>query len=495
MNSTHPAWLYLGVFLVAVALYAATCAPGPVWQDSGMIQYRVWHNDIEGRLGLALSHPLFYIIAIGAKYIGFGEFGHRVNLVSSLTAAFAVANIFLLLRLWFGKFWPGLIGAVTLALSHTFWRHATIAETYNLYTALLLAELIVILQFTRTKRVGWLYLLGLLNGLAISNHMLASIGFVCYAVFLAVLLKKKEVSLKHIGIIGLLWILGAGPYEYLIIKNIIQTGDLVGTMASAAFGSAWQKKVLNTSISVGIVKENIMFLLLNFPTPNLLLFFAGLWGLKKLSPSTGFRNILLALLVLFFVFAFRYTVPDRYAFFIPFYCMVAILIGVGFNHLAENYKGNSIAYLVVLLGLLTIPAYILAPAMAKRAGIFKSKREIPYRDAYTYFLQPWRTGYRGAERFANEALDTVDENGIICADGTTAYALIYAQEINGKRPDVSIVTSSVSIEPLKEYNEEAVGRIFDERAIYVVAGFWPEFLHKNYDFERGGVVWRVVEKK
>ena len=52
-----------------------------------MIQYRVWHNDIEGGLGLALSHPLFYILAIGAKYIPVGEFAYRVNLVSAIAAA------------------------------------------------------------------------------------------------------------------------------------------------------------------------------------------------------------------------------------------------------------------------------------------------------------------------------------------------------------------------------------------------------------------------
>ena len=42
-----------------------------------------------------------------------------------------------------------------------------------------------------------------------------------------------------------------------------------------------------------------------------------------------FGNMLLAMLALFFVFAFRYTVPDRYAFFIPFYCLAALLIAVG----------------------------------------------------------------------------------------------------------------------------------------------------------------------
>jgi hypothetical protein len=86
--------MYVVVLAAAGALYIATGAPGTLWQDSGMIQYRVWHNDIEGKLGLALAHPLFYILAIGAKYIPLGEFAHRVNLVSACAGAVAICFYF-----------------------------------------------------------------------------------------------------------------------------------------------------------------------------------------------------------------------------------------------------------------------------------------------------------------------------------------------------------------------------------------------------------------
>jgi len=65
---------YFTVLLAAVVLYVVSCAPGPLWQDSGMYQDRIWHNDIEGNGGLALSHPLYHIIGIAAKYIPIGEF-------------------------------------------------------------------------------------------------------------------------------------------------------------------------------------------------------------------------------------------------------------------------------------------------------------------------------------------------------------------------------------------------------------------------------------
>ena len=479
---------YAVVFFAASVLYIATCAPGAVWQDSGMLQYRVWHNDIEGGLGLALSHPLFYMIAIAAKYIPVGGFAYRVNITAAVISAAAVANLFLLLRLWLGKNLDALVGAATLALSHTFWRHATVPETYNLYIALLLAELIVLLLYFRTRRIGFLYALGLFNGLAIANHMLASIGFGCYGIVLLIFLLKKQISFKQLVVIVLLWVIGALPYEYLIVKNILQTGDFWATLASAAFGTNWQADVLNVSLSGRIIKENLVLIAYNFPTPNIIFFFAGLYGLKKVSPTRSFANILLALLILFFVFAFRYTVPDRYAFFIPFYCLVCVLISVGFSSLTAGHNRKILRWAVFILVLLPIPTYIIAPVAAEKMQFPLSTRaNIPYRNDYTWFLRPWRTGYKGAERFADAALSEVETGAVICADNTTVYPLLYMQEVKGKRTDVKIISKIAGSEGTPTLSEKTIEQWLSEKNFYAVS---PIPGHK---FERTGVLWKLTE--
>jgi len=487
---------YFVVFLAAAVLYIATCAPGPLWQDSGMYQYRIWHNDIEGKLGLALSHPLYHIIGIGVKYIPLGEFAYRVNLISAIAAAFTIANLFLLLRLWLGKNAPAVLAAITLALSWTIWQSASIAEVYTLYSALLLAESIMLLQYVKTKRVGFLYLLALFNGLAIANHMWGIIPFTCYVVFVALLLVQKQIRLRDLAVFVGLWVIGAAPYEYLIIKNIIQTGDFTATMASALFGNSWRGAVFNTRLSTKLVGENLIFMAYNFSTFNGLFFFAGLYGLKKVSPGRSFTNILLASLILFFVFAFRYTVPDRYAFFIPFYCLVSVLIGVGFNSLVTQPNRKTLCRIAFILALLPIPTYIIAPVIAQKVQFkLSTTRNIPSRDEYTWFLQPWKTSYYGAEKFANEALDEVEDKAIIYADGTTVYALLYIQEVKGKHRDVTIVSGHGSVNNLEEYNEDVIGKVLTERVVYVVspvAGYCPQFLLERYKFERKGVLWRVV---
>ena len=475
---------YIAVLLIAAGLYAATCAPGALWQDSGMYQYRIRHNDIEGNLGLALSHPLYHIIGIGVKYIRLGEFAYRINLISAVAAAFTIANLFLLLRIWLGRILPAVIAAATLALSHTFWRHAVIAETYTLYTALLLAELLMLLQYFKTRRMVFLYLLGLFNGLAVANHMFAVIALVCYLVFCIVLLTRKQIKLRHFRIIVLLWIIGAAPYGYLIGKNIIQSGSFTATMASALFGKNWQGNVLNVSLSAGLIKENLILMAYNFPTPNVIFFFAGLYGLKKVPRGHGFAKVLLALLILFFVFAFRYTVPDRYAFFIPFYCLASVLVGVGVNLLIAQYNSKILCLVFFIFALLPIPTYIVAPAVAQKQKFNLSTRaDVPRRNDYVWFLQPWKAGYSGAEEFADEVFEKLGFDAVVYADNTMVYPLLYMQEVKGKRADIKIISEYAGSEGLPLLSEKSIEQWLSEGDVYAVS---PVAGHKGK-----GIVWKI----
>ncbi|MHC4123667.1 MAG: ArnT family glycosyltransferase [Planctomycetota bacterium] len=499
VDESSPSSWYFSVLGLGIVFYAISCAPGALWQDSGMIQYRVWHNDIEGGMGLALSHPLFYIIAIGAKCIPIGEFAHRVNLVSAVAAAITAANMFLLVRLLTGKKFPAVIAAITLSVSHTFWRHGSIAETYTLYTALLSAELIVLLQYIKTKKVNYLYWLGFFNGLAIANHMLGSIPFLCYFAFVVVLLIQKNIRLSNLGIIICLWVIGALPYEYLIIKSFIQTGDLAGTLSSAVFGASWQGAVLNTSLSPGILRENVLFFFMNFPTPNVILIIIGCFAFFKFPVEKALRNIFIVLACLFLIFAFRYTVPDRYAFFIPFYFMMALFIGLGAHLLRIKMKSRALAFLVLIFSLIPILVYGAAPTLAKKMRLnLGTRNNVAYRDDFEYFLKPWKTGYRGAERFATEALRAVENNSIIYADGTVVYPLLHAQEAKGLRTDVTIVSGHGSINNLKAYNKDTIDTFFKQQAIYVVCpekSYCPDFLFERYDFVNKGVLFKAVDKK
>ena len=439
---------------------------------------------------------------IGAvlKKIPIGEFAYRINLISAIAAAVTVANVYLLLRLWLMKNMPAIIGAASLAVSWTFWQHAAIAEVYTLYTAMLSAELLMLLGYCKTRRPRYLYLLALLNGLSIANHNLGVMPLVCYLVFAGYLAAKKEIRPGQLALASLLWIAGVMPYGYLVIEQWAQTGDLMGTLSSAAFGQGYQNSVLNAAVSASVIKQNVIFILYNFPTPNILLAAVGLTVLYRLAPRKGFANVVAGLLVLFLLFAFRYDVPDRYGFFIPFYCLLAVLIGLGADALLRCRPGRTTAVVLAAMTLLAVPVYMVAAPLAEKAKVNLGTRiDIPYRNAYKWFLQPWQGGYRGPETFADEALGLMEKNALIYADGTTVYPLLYAQQVHQKRNDIAIVSGprhhSGPNTPI--FDERTIGKILTERPVYIVTpqkGYCPLFLLDRCEFERAGCIWRAVPK-
>jgi hypothetical protein len=338
----------------------------------------------------------------------------------------------------------------------------------------------------------------LFNGLAMSVHMFASIPFACYVCFVLYLLVKKRIGAKHLGLSAVCWLVGAGLYLFLIIKTMVESGEAGATLASATFGHSYKGEVLNYLLPLRIIKENLMYIVLNFPTPNILLFFLGCYGISKFSPTRSFRNVLLALTVLFFLFAFRYTVVDRYAFFIPFYCLVSVLVGLGAHFLFTSTGRKGLMYLVLMLVFVPVGVYAAAPVMARRVGLNMGvKRDVPHRDEYKFFLQPWKTGYDGARRFADEALELIEPNGGVYADSTTVFPILCVQRIRGKHSDVRIFSCDW-IDYATPLDEHLGAEYVAGAGLYVVSPvkrYCPDFLLDHYVFLPAGVLWKVAERR
>ncbi len=485
---------YALLFLSMLGLYFLTFAPGLVWQDSGMIQYRIWENDIKGDLGLALSHPLYYIVSIMFKFIPWLNYPLKVNLVSPVASAFAVANIFLLIKLLLKSSAAALIGALSLAMAHTFWRHATIPETYNLYTGLFVLELVLLYLFIDKGERKFIYGLFFVNGLSIATHMFGILPLAVYLLLLVYFLKERKINFKHILIIGLSWAIGSSPYLYLIVNQLVSTGDLAGTISSALFGDAWKANVLNAKVTGKILLQNILFSGLNFPTPNIFLAFAGLVYLKKYTDNRVFTVTIYALAAIFLSFASRYTVVDRYAFFIPFYCMTAIFIGVGAKWILDKfYESKKLAAVILTFTFFTVPVYFAAPVAAKMAGFSLGTRgDIAYRDDYQWFLQPWRTGYMGADKYAKQVLTTLKPGSVVIADGTTLYPLALTQQVKGIGENVIIYSSHGSFNTADDYSMEFLMDKAREKKLYATTE--KNLFTSKYPGTfavKSGVVWQI----
>jgi len=504
----RPAGQYVLVLAAALALYMATCAPGPLWQDSGMFQYRVWHGDLRGGLGLALAHPLYILAGMAAGALPWGEYAWRVNLVSSITAAIAVANVFLLIRLWTGRIVPATVGALGLAVSWTFWQHACIAEVYTFYAMWLTVEWLVLTAYVRTDRVRWLIVLGLVNGLSIATHMWGAIPLACYGVFLLVACIRRRIRPTVIAGFAAAWMIGAAPYLWLIVERAAQTGDVAATLQSALFGDHWAGAVLNTRLSTRLMAENLLFMGYSFPTPNLILAAGGFAASLRRDAADGLGRWLAVLGLLFLAFAFRYTVPDRYAFFLPFYVICAVWMGIGTDRLLRSLGGlyprtrqRIVVTGLIALGWLPMPIYAVGPTVARRMNVnLGVRRTIPFRDEYAYFLQPWQHGNDGPRRFATEALTNLPQDAIVLADGTTVYALWYVQAIDGLRPDVRIVSPHGDYHsPLPVPDAVTLDGWLDHPGVYVVSpvrGYCPSYLlNGSYAFEPTGTVFHITRRR
>ncbi len=195
--------------------------------------------------------------------------------------------------------------------------------------------------------------------------------------------------------------------------------------------------------------------------------------------------MLLALLVLFFVFAFRYTVPDRYAFFIPFYCLVSVLVGVGFNSIVGLPGRKVLCWLVFILVLLPIPIYIYAPAIAQKQKFNISTRaDIAYRNDYVWFLRPWKAGYRGAEEFAEEVFAKLGPEAVVYADNTMVYPLLYVQEVKGERADIKVISRYAGSEGVPLLNEKSMEQWLSETDVYAVSPVGG--------IRGQGIIWKVT---
>lgn len=483
---------YLAGLFSALAFYALTVAPGPLWQDSGMAQVRVLCRDLFGSLGLALSHPLYYVLAIAFQVLPFADSAFKTNLVSVVFGAVTVANILLAIRLLTGGWRGAAVGAVSLAVAHTFWQHCALAEVYTVTTALLSAELLCFLAWQRTRKPGWLTLLFLANGLGISNHLLASLSLACWIGWFIAHVARGLVPFRLACSLVPAWLAGAALYLGLIAVRIAAGDGIASTLRSALVGE-YGHHVMNLTLSGRLLLNSCLYLGLNFPTPAVLLAFVAWRSARGHSLVPGLRMILV-LLGVFLVWAVRYTVPDQYTFFIPSLLYIGILIGLG----ADRFLSVRPGWFAVLLAAAAVPAcvYIPLPTVAQRLDLnLGLTRQVPYRNEYEYFLHPWKTGYQGPRQFAEAMEKSLPDGAILIADGTTVRPIHYALLTGRWGRDVTVYPplprSGRPVAPSRESleNELSQGMVF---VVTPARGYCPGWLLEGYETQSFGPIHRIV---
>ncbi|MCJ7543295.1 MAG: DUF2723 domain-containing protein [Phycisphaerae bacterium] len=493
------ALLWLGTFVVFSLLYLATAQRGANWQDSGSRQWRILIGEYDDPLGLALVHPLYVAIGRVIAAIPIGTVTARMNALSGLAMAAALANLACVVRMLTGRGWVGLAAAGMLSVCHTVWWLATITESYTLNAALFTAELWLLVALLRRPRWPLLVGLALAAGLNWSVHNVALLALPVYGVVAVALVVRRRLPAWSLVAAAAAFIAGASAYLAMIARQAQATGDLAGAIQSALFGS-YRSAVLNVSASWPMLRVNAALAAMNFVSFLPVLAVVGWAALGRLQ-SRATAWALAAITAIEVLFVVRYPIPDQFMFLLPSLAMTAIAAGIGLGVMAGASVGWRRAAAVASIVSVLLPpvVYAYAPALAKRAGVqVRRARELPFRDEARYWLVPWKHTEQSADRFARAALAEAGPDGVILADMTARDTLRVVQKADRLGPTVVVADGKA---PLGDYDSDPAGfrRALGGRRMYVLSpirGYVSPGILADAEFHKRprGVLYEVIWK-
>jgi hypothetical protein len=465
-------WIF--IFVAAVILYVLTLAPGLVWQDQGDYQYQTALCNLIRPGDLVRVHPLYILTAHILGRTGLFSYAYAANLVNALATCLTIANVYLITMLLVRRVWPAFLAAATYAMAHSVWFLGTQAQTYGMATAAMSGGVILLLGYIQSGGRWRLLLMGLLFGMGMSVHLMSQVAFAVIIFWLIGRCIRRKESITALGGVIICWILGAAALWAAAVIEYRHNGSVIATIQSGLVGK-WGEAVFNICRLPILIKKSILFFVLNFPTPLVFLAIGGIvLSFKNLEKTTA--RLLLVITICYLLFAVRYDVPNQNNFFLPMYMFISVYIGLGFAFIFTCRMIMWAAITALLLA--AIPATYVAIAQYASAHKieFGTRRHIPYRDTYKYYLIPWQQCQTGPRQFATEMMEKLPPNAIVLADSTSLPPLLYVHEIEHARPDLKIFTFSEPKEEILTFAKSGE-RLF---TISDVKGYYPVWVEPTW---------------
>jgi hypothetical protein len=394
-----PALGGLSVLVLSLVVYGMTLLPGVGWGDTAKLQYIAYVWGIPHRFG----YPLFIFLSRLFLLLPVGSVAYRINLMSAVFAAGAVALTYLIiLRLTRRDWVAAASGALAFAFSRTFWAEANHAEVYSLNALIVAAVVLSLLAWHQTRRIGLLYLGVGLYALGYGNHMtmvtwLPAVLFVIVATDYRVLLDPKKVS-----VLAGLVLLGASQYLYIIIRahqNPIHN-EIRNEMGDWSWGGWWtwmtysrfEGQFFGYSLSeqVDLVRQFLDLSQRQFYRWGYILGWIGAWEQLQASLTrTAFLGLIGACVAGFAMNYGRGRTTGQF-YLIPAYLVFAVFVGCGLgavrSKLAQllTHQPRALArplWAGITVASLALPAY---PLVRNYAKVDRSHYQEPAEFARTF---------------------------------------------------------------------------------------------------------------
>jgi transmembrane protein TMEM260 (protein O-mannosyltransferase) len=458
------------VFVIALLLFSWTLAPTVTLTDSGEL--------IMAAQGLGVAHPpgfpFWVILAHLASLVPLGNVAVRINFSSALFAALACAVLTLVVaelmitaaylparkrgaqprkkaadsgidRLL--VFAPAIGAGLLMVFSRTLWSYATIAEVYTLNALLILIVFFLMLRWRRrimadrsdkgeaiTVHDIWLYAAAAVFGLALGVHHV-TVGLTLPA--LAVIVYRTEgfrfFTSRRLVFAALISI-AAMVAVYAYLPFAASRSPLINWGNPRSLQEIWwhitgrQYRVFLSFTPTMMGAQFVEFcrmLLREFgpawlPLP-LALAFAGFATAYRQDRTTFW--FLLFIVIANLAYDLSYEIAeDKDAYYLPVFISIALAAGFGIRWLIQLTATKSMS-LGKSCGVAVI-AILLTCATAFAANW-------PFNNRRHYFI---------AHDYVENLLRTIEPNGLLLTqDWQVASPMFYAQEIEHRRRDVTII--------------------------------------------------------
>lgn len=469
--------IWWAVFIGAAIFYGITAQTNVSWQDNGRFQWRILTSDYFWPEGVAANaHPLLIAIGQIVKLIPFGNILWRLNWISGLGMAIALANFMAVVMVLINRRWLALSVTAMFALSHAIWFIATMTQTYTWNLAGMTLELWLIIKLIREPSWSYLSLLAFVNGITLSIHGLAMLMFPVDCALALYLVYKKKLPLWAIGIATLAYFAGASLFIVMVVKLAARSGS-IGFALFDAFVGVGYDMLTNTKLLTTYTIPNTAIALLSFVNVLLPLAIIGWFKFRSLIGSTT-AFVFGAITLIDVVFVIRLKTPEIFPFMLPMMTMIALTAAVGANYLVQlSGRWRHAVIISSIVSIVGMPiVYGVLPDVLHGFGIeVKRSRMLPFRDEMRYWIIPWKCNENSAQLFAEAALRQAAPNGVILTDMTPFSVLLVVRSMNTNYENVGITSGKWRYSALPPYdsNPEKFRQCLGDRPLYVVSPIQP----------------------
>lgn len=481
MRTRPPGSPALALLVLVPAFYVYTLAPSVTWGDGVKLQTEVAlggsvymfleetrHVATDGlpfdRLGAAaIDHPLYVMLGQLFLALPWGDLAFRVNLMSALMATAAIALTYHVGLFLVRDRCAAVLGALALAVSHTFWWHAVTAEVYALHLVFMISLIGLAWRWTRYRRWRSLALFAWLAGLGLANHLMLGLTLLPVLAYMVGAVPARDagrwlaraaVSSRGLACIAL-FLVGLAPWWI----QFIRMAGLIGMPLSLqlAAGFPWLPGSLLLSSAEALLVNLLKFaawLTYQFTPAGIAL---GLYGAVRLrSARPREARLLIALFVVHAAFSANYRVPDQFTFHVPSYLIFALFMMEGLSgfllrldahpQVGQGWRrAMSHGALAGLVVATPVAIYSITPPTLHALGITDATLDIwpigtGARDALSVFLDPNERGDDSAARFGRSTLEGLAPDAWVFTpnnvDGEAYLVLRYFQLVERLRPDV-----------------------------------------------------------